>query len=419
MKILVVSNLYPPVVLGGYEILCEAVTGSLIRSGHDVSVLTSDYRIPQKTGELPSIGRHGESIRRELRLFPPFDQPPRSARLKKLRLGVENEWITKQAIRRLRPDVVFFWSQRRLTLGALRAAESLDVPYAVTLNDDFLEAYTPPKLGLAPRNAARFALDRSLCRRNTYLGLRMPWITALSQSLVDEMLEKGAPVKDAHIIYQGVDPDFFTPTANPGHLHRPARLLYVGQVHEYKGVHTIIEALNLLSKQGVLAELNIIGEGTAEYRKRLETMIGQYGLGERVRLWGKVKRNNLPTIYRDHDLFVFSSIWKEPFGLTHLEAMSCAIPVISTTRGGPAEFLHHGENALTFEAEDAHELARHIRQVIEDGDLRRKLAEGGRHTVSQRFSERRYFEELESFLSDTVRRWPKKSWFHRLKRQGQ
>jgi glycosyltransferase involved in cell wall biosynthesis len=107
----------------------------------------------------------------------------------------------------------------------------------------------------------------------------------------------------------------------------------------------------------------------------------------------------MPGLYRTHDVLAFTSTWKEPFGLTHLEAMASGTPVVSTTVGGQGEFLRDGENALTVPAGDSGALADSLERIVRDDALRRRLAFQGRKTVEQRFTLSRYVDELDAWLT--------------------
>jgi spore coat protein SA len=204
-------------------------------------------------------------------------------------------------------------------------------------------------------------------------------------------------VENSEVIYQGIPLEQFPLKQQPGTLGTPPRLMYAGQLHPYKGVHTLLEAAGLLKRDhGLTLQLSIAGDGPAEYREQLRRQATREGLN--VSFLGKVPHSELPALYRDSDIFVFTSTWREPFGLTHLEAMASGTPVVSTRDGGHGEFLRHRENSLTFEKENARELADRILLLVRDGELRERLAVSGRREVEERFTMRRYVDDLEGFL---------------------
>lgn len=405
MKVLVVTNLYPPVVMGGYEILCELVVGRLTVRGHAVAVQTSSGPTAQTRREKLERGRFQEPIHRNLRLYLPFHRPAAKARLRHFLISHYNERQTARLIARETPDIVFFWSQRRLSLGPLFAAQKSPVPYAMTLNDTFLLAYRPVPFTFSPRRAAACLLERTVLARTTYRGLRLPAVTAISRSLREDYLQAATPLEHTRVIHQGAELDKFPLKPQPGSLHQPARLLYVGQLHDYKGVHVAIDAVALLTKKGHPLTLTIIGSGDPGYENRLRGQIAELNIGEQVRLLGKLPHDQLPAQYQQHDVLIFPSLWNEPFGLTHLEAMACGTPVISTTCGGPGEFLEDGRNALTVEAGNAQQLADKLRLLLQDAELRQSLVAAARRDIDSQYNTERYSRDLEAFLIHTVEHW--------------
>ncbi len=414
LHILVVSNLYPPYYLGGYELLCRDVCTRLVRSGHAVTVLTSTHGSGgEAVEELDGVG-----VERRLRLYQPFDRPVRSAmRLARWRTTAWNHAVTASVLEKVRPDLVFVWSQLRLTLGAAWAAQDAGFPLVFTFNDDHIKGYKPPEAALSPRAALRYLLDAVLMPRLTFAGLDLSNSTCISRNLKTKLLAQGVPVEESRVIYQGIPVERFPVKETPGELHDPPRILYAGQLHEYKGVHTLLEACIRVAhalerrceagggaQRRPLLEVTIAGRGDPAYERRLESLAAEAAPMVRVTFPGRVPRDELAGLYVSHDVFVFPSIWEEPFGLTHLEAMACGTPVVSTTRGGPAEFLEDGVNALTFEADDAASLARALEGMLGRDELRRRIALAGLRTARERFSMERYVAELEDFLRDSLER---------------
>ena len=86
MRILVVTNLFPPHYLGGYEILCGQVCRALEERGEEVFVLTSDHGIAAEE-ERNSPGLPASRVERSLEIYPPFGAPPRIVRRLRWRAG--------------------------------------------------------------------------------------------------------------------------------------------------------------------------------------------------------------------------------------------------------------------------------------------------------------------------------------------
>ena len=398
MNLLFVTNLYPPHFLGGYERLCALVRDELVRRGHRVSVLTSTHGV--ENGPDPAEADR-DGVHRVLRLTHPFAQRADShVRLARWRTSAFNRAAALRVMTTVRPDLVFVWSQLRLTLGASLAARELGLPLAYTFNDEHPLGYAAPPFALAPRRLARWLLDGVLLPRLTWHGLDLSHATCISRSLRDRLVAGGVPVSDARIIYQSVpDEHRFAPRDDVGGLADPARVLFLGQLHDYKGVHTLVEAVGRLVASGRRVRLAVAGSGPAPYLARLQALAAPFA--DHVAFLGAVPPAELPALYRAHDVFVFPSLGVEAFGLTFLEAMASGLPVVASTGGGHAEALVDGENALTFPAEDVSALTAALARVLDDGDLRRRLAAAGLQMVRQRFTTARYVNELEVFLDET------------------
>lgn len=412
MRILVCSNLYPPHVLGGYEILCRQVVDLLTEMGHSCSVLTSDFRQDASALE-ESPGSDALNaqqdlvgdvvVRRWLHLDVNFGEPPTVSRTRRMKVGSHNADMMKRALEIEQPDLVYVWSQLRLTLGAALAAQSAGIPLALNLNDEHLASYVPVQFGMHPKQLVRFATDRTIFRNTTLAGLDLSWTTSISQCLKERLVQAAVPVENSQVIYQGIPMERF-PCKNllaPQH-EGETRLLYAGQLHEYKGPHVLLEAVERAADQlgSHRLAVSIAGDGDPAYLARLREIAE--GMRVPVDFLGRVPHAQLPQIYREHQLFVFTSLWHEPFGLTHLEAMASGTPVISTAIGGTAEFLKHEENSLVFQPGDARQLASQIVQLISRPEQRRQLAQQARTMVEDQFTVQRYAKDLETFLLQRV-----------------
>lgn len=396
MRILALTNLYPPAFLGGYELLCQQVTEQL-RRRHEVLVLTSDH-----PGDPTASTAEEKGVLRELRLYLPFDKPGRIARLRRVSVGLRNEVITRSVLRRFRPDVVLFWSQLRLTTGPMRAALATGTPRVTTLNDDSLASYCGGPWGWHPRRMLGALLDRSLLRRSTLADLPLEHPTAISCAVRKHLVELGLNVGEARVLRQGIPIERFPMKPSPGEIRSPMRLLYVGQLAPGKGLLTLLDGLEeLMRRRGRgVARLAIAGSGPAYYEMPFRRAVSLRELP--VEFCGKIAHRDIAQVYRRHDALVFPSNGREAFGLSNLEAMASGLPVVSTDTGGQGELVRHDDNALVFGSEDHLALADQLERLIDEPDLARGLAHRARAEVEEHYTLERYVRSLESLLEHTL-----------------
>jgi glycosyltransferase involved in cell wall biosynthesis len=169
-------------------------------------------------------------------------------------------------------------------------------------------------------------------------------------------------------------------------LTPPYRLLFVGRLSPEKGVKYLLRAVSLLTSQGKVVNLQIVGTGALEGELRREAK--NLSIADRVHFQGFVPHGEgLRWIYRESDVFVLPSLEdQQPKVL--MEAMSQSVPVIATNVGGISSIVQNGENGLLISPAQPSEIAEAIRQVTMDDGLRQRLVEAGlsfasEHTVQQ------------------------------------
>ena len=377
MRILVLSNLYPPRVLGGYELVCEGVVDHLREAGHRVEVLTA-------AGD-PVPGQ--EHVRRELTLYIDGGAPeePHPA----LRFG--NEVADHRALRDVDDwDVALVFHPVGLAKSLLTALhERGPVGYVLgdvwpawdLANDTWLGRLhpegppgTPPEgvrrlkhPSLVARALAPLARRRGVPTEWPDLFARGHWWANSEWTLAQLTEGKGLPLADPRVIRHGIPlEEFPRRAAEPG----GRRLLYVGRISPQKGIDVALDALGRLDG----AELTLVGAPDPAYAASLSLPPG-------AELRDPVPRAQLAAIYAEHDVVLFPVLWNEPLGLVPLEAMAVGVPVIATGTGGSSEYLAHERNCLLVEPGDADALAAAAGRVLADAELRRTLVANGRETA--------------------------------------
>ncbi len=380
MRILLATNLFPPDVLGGYELLAADVAAGLRQRGHDVHVLTTGER---RETDPPWVHR-------ELTLVRQFGEPASLDRVRHA-LAAHTQQEATTALLEQGFDGAVIMSMRRLGLHVPRAIDRAGIPVVYCFNDDWLLAHRPAEASTRARRAVWSAIERVALGARNWHGVKIERAVYVSAAIREALRVGGAPVPEGVVCFQGVDRKLFS--ARPFRpVGRSPRLLYAGRVHPTKGVDVAIRALAEVRSRGLDARLTIAGTGAQSELDRLAGIAREVGVTESLDWRGFVKREALGDVYREHDVFMFPSLWEEPAGLTYLEAMACGVPVAAIARGGAKEVLVHGVNSLV--GDDASTLARAVERMSADPFLVARLVQEGETTVRERASLERYVDAI-------------------------
>ena len=217
---------------------------------------------------------------------------------------------------------------------------------------------------------------------------RMDHIVVVSEDLASTLFGWGIEPAKVSVVENAIDGEQFArrwPVDEAKALlgFRPDRLLVgaVGRLSPEKGFDRLIRAVDRLVRGGCPVDLAIIGEGGK--RPRLESLIAELGVGERVRLLGH--RTDAADLFQAMDVFALSSVCE---GLPNvvLEALATEVPVVATRIAGVPSVIQHEQNGLLVEPDNVDQLAAALETLLADRTLRCRLAKAGRKTVEERFS---------------------------------
>jgi rhamnosyl/mannosyltransferase len=166
-------------------------------------------------------------------------------------------------------------------------------------------------------------------------------------------------------------------------------VLCVGRLVPYKGVEFLLRAM-----EGVDARLRIIGVGPLE--ASLRNLAREKGIADRVEFLGQVSDEDLVAYYHACDVFVLPSITNaEMFGVVQLEAMACRKPVISTNLPTGVSWVNqHGKTGYVVAPGNVEELAKGLRKLLSNPQLRTEMGEAGRARVEQQFTSTKMAEAM-------------------------
>jgi glycosyltransferase involved in cell wall biosynthesis len=429
MRILVLSNLYPPHHAGTYDFRCQQVTEALRLRGHAVFVLTSHHGLRTEQ-------RDAETDRR-LILNGVFGHPALRSIRDLWRLERHNHGALREALQRFQPEVAHAWSLRGLSKSLLLTLRDLEIPTVLDVADDWLATglredpwlkwWNRPGLNLV-RSTLEVAGQRnrldtmaptrclpgcdrmpefygppresSEARLPMVAGFRFERLYFCSLALKQQAEAAGFQVAHAGVIYPGINTALFYQDVKPMN-HPMRRMLTVTRLEEQCGVLTALRALDLARENGVKLSLTVCGRGDSDYVSRARSYAVQHQLPVEFVAVSDVTKDSA-ALYRQHDVFLYAAEWPEPFAVTPLEAMASGLPVIGACAGGVQELLRHGENALTYTPGNVVELASRFQELLMQPALRQQMAQTAQAEVMGKLGESMTLDRIEAYLSGSL-----------------
>ena len=204
-------------------------------------------------------------------------------------------------------------------------------------------------------------------------------------------------------LYNGVDLQTFRA---PGGERDPAHVLCVGRLVEKKGYLVMVDALAALVREGSPVHATFVGEG--EERARIEQRIAEHGLGARIRLAGALDQDAVRGLMARATLLAMPCIVgddgnRDALPTALLEALAMELPCVSTPVTGIPEILDGGRAGLLVPENDVPATAGALRTLLQDGELRTRLARTGRARAERCFDARASAATLRSWFAEAVR----------------
>lgn len=208
-------------------------------------------------------------------------------------------------------------------------------------------------------------------------------ITAVSNSVAQELETYGIDSKSVQVMANGVDTKIFCPRKNLNSAGNPY-ILSVCRLAPRKGLKDLISAARLVVDKFPNVRFLIAGEGPLECKTRNE--IRKFRLGERVFLLGQITdREQLAELYRNATIFVHPAHY-EGLPTVLLEAMASGVPVISTRVSGAIDVVGDGSNGYLVPPHAPGKIADAIGYVLQNQEFVRQIVEAARKKISRYYS---------------------------------
>jgi glycosyltransferase involved in cell wall biosynthesis len=226
------------------------------------------------------------------------------------------------------------------------------------------------------------------------------FIVCISSSTRSQLMRLSpyAHWKKFTVVRLGVDPMLFSPLP----IRAPQgvfEILCVGRLTPAKGQHLLIDAVDRLTRQGRRVLLRLVGDGP-DYAS-LKACADRLASSESVVFEGAVNQDRIRGIYATADVFCLPS-FAEGLPVVLMEAMSMQIPCVSTTIAGIPELIRDGIDGILVSASDVGALVEAIARLMDDGELRNRLALNGRARILEHYDLARNVETLAKVFKERI-----------------
>lgn len=338
LRILVVTNLFPPQELGGYGRTMWEFCDILQKRGHALQILTSDTAYLHKDAPPERLALE-PMVQRSLQLFGTWEngkaEMTPSTPLLLDRMD-RNARRIQEAIHDFHPDALIVGNLDFVGWEFLKQVTQDGIPILHRLGNE-----SP---GYPPEDCPD---DDRFC------------IAGCSAWLNQQLIGKGYPAKRYSVITPGSPIEDYYRFVMPS--FHDLRLCFAGLLMPYKGCQTLLYALAILKQNNIPFQCEIAGDSTdPEFLDRLKAYVEKEGMGKQIRFLGFLDKPGLAALYARSNVMVFPSVFDEPFGKSQIEAMAAGCLVASSGTGGSREIVRNRENGLTFEKENHLQLAQRL-----------------------------------------------------------
>ncbi|TDI77537.1 MAG: N-acetyl-alpha-D-glucosaminyl L-malate synthase BshA [Bacteroidetes bacterium] len=367
---------YP--VYGGSGVVATELGKALAERGHDVHFMS--YSMPFRLGHIKdNISFHEVDVNS----YPLFEYPPYTLNLTSKMVDV----VKHGNLDILHVHYAIPHATSAVLARQILAGEGIKIPVITTLHGTDITL-----VGRDPSFAS--IVDYSINQSDG--------VTAVSEYLKKETLNSCLIKADIRAIPNFIDTDQYSPL-NKDHFklalcpNGEKLLVHVSNFRPVKRVADVIQMFARLKDDGYAVKMLLVGDGPD--RMATEHLARELNVMDDIRFLGK--QEPVGEILSVADIFVLPS-GSETFGLAALEAMSCAVPVIATDVGGLPELIQDGITGFLFPLGDVDALVDRAKQMLDNDDLRMKMAQASRKRAIDSFSKQLIVPMYESYYQEII-----------------
>lgn len=257
----------------------------------------------------------------------------------------------------------------------------------------------------------RARLEKASFLRRVVHGLQVNRLRALERLVLEkaacvlaispytrlDLIEHGADPERTEIIRTPIDTDRFRPGLD--HADHFTVMWTCRHNDPRKRTGDLIRAFAILAKKAPEARLALVGDGSSDAVNQLAT---ELGIASQVAYLGRRPDAEMPSLYNRASVFAIPSD-QEGLGIAGLEAMACAVPVVSTRCGGAEAFVIPEKTGILVDRGSIEQLADALIHLHQNGEERLRLGRQSRAFVEENYSVEQFAKQMRLVYSKV---WP-------------
>lgn len=378
MKICMISNLYPPNVLGGAEIIVDKLVRKLADKRHEVVVITCSVDDEEKIQKEDNITIYHIN---KTKLYPVYRQTEAKGYMKPLwhLFDLWNGNCQKKIIEILKKekcDIIHINNFKGLSLSCFEVGKKLNIPVVFESHDFSLIC---PRANLIRGNNTLCKDKNAICTayvniQRKLLSDNVDMMIAPSNFMIDKYRDNNF-FNDTTCIKIPLGIDFERKKTIKDYDF--IDFTYIGSLGKHKGVDTLINAFKQIDNDDI--RLNLIGKGYDE--EEFKQLAGD---DERIIFHGFVDNRNIKDYYKLSNVIIIPSICYDNSPLVIYESFTTATPVIGSNIGGIPELIDDGVNGYLFEAGDVNDLKDKLLKIIDNKKSLTQLEENAFESIPEK-----------------------------------